>query len=183
MKLCIDAGHGGNDPGAGFKGVKEKTVVLKIVNHMVTLLKHQRSIEVILSRPENKFVGLKERVKFANKRKADLFVSVHTNADADDDNPGDPEAEGKEVWHCVGSIKGLKLATSIGAGLRAEFPDEPWRGTKARNLYVVKRTKMPAVLVEVAFIDNSQSVLELQNPAVQKRIASAILFGVIGYWL
>ena len=183
LKLCLDAGHGGRDSGATFRQVLEKMIVLGIVREAEDIMSEFGMIDTFTTRPNDNFVGLRDRVNRANEAGSDLFVSVHCNADADEDNPGDPEASGMEIYHAVGSIKGLKLATAIGAGMRAEFPDEPWRGVKARNLYVVKRTVMPAVLVEVAFIDNSDSNRELRDPSVQRRLAFSILAGVLGYWL
>jgi N-acetylmuramoyl-L-alanine amidase len=183
MKICLDAGHGGRDPGATFGGLDEKVITLEVAGKMGNIAAGTQLVQPVYSRPANKFVGLRDRVTFANESGADVFVSLHCNADADEDNPGGPEASGMEIYHAVGSIKGLKLATAIGAAMREEFPDEPWRGVKARDLYVVKRTVMPAVLVEMAFIDNSSSNLKLRDPSVQRRLAFSILGGVIGYWL
>jgi N-acetylmuramoyl-L-alanine amidase len=79
-KIIIDAGHGGNDPGAiGRTGLKEKEVTLDIAKMLKNLLEAQ-GLEVMLTRSTDRFVELSERVTMTNNSKADLFVSIHANA-------------------------------------------------------------------------------------------------------
>ncbi|MBU2257741.1 MAG: N-acetylmuramoyl-L-alanine amidase [Candidatus Omnitrophica bacterium] len=79
-KVVIDAGHGGNDPGAiGRTGSREKHVNLDIAKRLGTLLK-QEGIQVIMTRSTDSFIPLERRVNIANDAQADLFVSVHSNA-------------------------------------------------------------------------------------------------------
>lgn len=80
-RIVIDAGHGGNDPGAvGPTGLKEKDVVLDIALRLEKLVKANISNDVILTRKDDTFIHLEERTAIANKNKADLFVSIHANA-------------------------------------------------------------------------------------------------------
>jgi N-acetylmuramoyl-L-alanine amidase len=79
-RIVLDPGHGGKDPGAvGPKGLREKDVVLALVKRVKPRLE-ARGYEVLLTRDRDVFVELKDRAKFANQKKADLFVSIHTNA-------------------------------------------------------------------------------------------------------
>jgi len=79
-KVIIDAGHGGKDPGAtGRTGLKEKEVTLDIAKMLKGLLEAQ-GIEVMMTRSTDRFVELSERVTMTNNSKADLFVSIHANA-------------------------------------------------------------------------------------------------------
>jgi N-acetylmuramoyl-L-alanine amidase len=79
--VAIDPGHGGKDPGAvGQNGVKEKDIVLAIALKVRDLLKESPDLKVFLTREKDVFVELQERTKFANRKKADLFVSIHANA-------------------------------------------------------------------------------------------------------
>jgi len=79
-KIVVDAGHGGTDPGAiGRTGLREKTVTLDVALRLAKLLKAQ-GVEVVLTRSSDRFVSLPSRVKIANSSKADLFLSVHANA-------------------------------------------------------------------------------------------------------
>jgi N-acetylmuramoyl-L-alanine amidase len=79
-RVVIDAGHGGKDPGAiGKSGLKEKIVTLDIARRLRTLLE-QQGLQVEMTRSSDHFVGLNERVALTNKANADLFVSIHANA-------------------------------------------------------------------------------------------------------
>jgi N-acetylmuramoyl-L-alanine amidase len=79
--IVLDAGHGGHDPGAtGPSGVMEKEVVLDVTKRVARLVEEDLGIKVALTRSSDVFVPLRERTNFANKRRADLFVSIHANA-------------------------------------------------------------------------------------------------------
>jgi N-acetylmuramoyl-L-alanine amidase len=79
--IVIDAGHGGNDPGARGSIINEKVINLSVALKLGNLIseKHQ-DVKVIYTRKTDRFVGLDERANIANRNKADLFVSIHTNA-------------------------------------------------------------------------------------------------------
>jgi N-acetylmuramoyl-L-alanine amidase len=78
--IVIDAGHGGKDPGAvGYKHYREKVVVFKIAKELRRILK-SRGYKVYMTREKDRFVKLSHRTKFANRKKADIFVSIHANA-------------------------------------------------------------------------------------------------------
>lgn len=178
MKVCIDFGHGGNDPGAISDGLSEKNVTLTIGTKLGSLLECS-SIQPVFTRTWDETLPLGERVGRANATGADYFVSIHTNADPDPDEPGMPEATGAEIWINPGSVRGRRLAMSIADGIHAEFPDEPWRGIKERGLYVLRNTVMPAALVEVAFIDASESRRRLAQTKVLHQIAFALMRGIL----
>ncbi|MBO7611408.1 MAG: N-acetylmuramoyl-L-alanine amidase [Elusimicrobia bacterium] len=79
--IVLDAGHGGHDPGAiGPHGTKEKDINLAIVLQLERIFKKDRNYKVILTRKDDTFIPLVERANIANKNKADLFISVHCNA-------------------------------------------------------------------------------------------------------
>lgn len=78
--IVIDPGHGGKDPGAvGYKGYREKIVVMQISKELKSILE-SRGYRVYLTRGGDKFLKLRERTGFANRKKADLFISIHANA-------------------------------------------------------------------------------------------------------
>ena len=78
--IVIDAGHGGKDPGAiGYKGYREKVVVLAIAKELRAILK-QRGYKVYMTRYKDVFVKLRNRTQYANRKNADLFISIHANA-------------------------------------------------------------------------------------------------------
>lgn len=79
-RIVIDAGHGGYDPGAiGKSGVKEKYINLDIAKRLAKLLKEE-GVEVVMTRSSDNFISLERRVEIANHAKAQLFVSIHSNA-------------------------------------------------------------------------------------------------------
>ncbi len=78
--IVIDAGHGGKDPGAiGYKRYREKVVVLQIAKKLRSILK-SRGYKVYMTRSSDKFIKLRKRTQYANRKKADLFISIHANA-------------------------------------------------------------------------------------------------------
>jgi len=78
--IVIDAGHGGKDPGAiGYKHYREKIVVMQIAKYLNSILIN-RGYKVYMTRNKDKFVKLSNRTKFANKKNADIFISIHANA-------------------------------------------------------------------------------------------------------
>lgn len=179
--IVIDAGHGGQDPGATFRGLQEKEVVLAVALRVEELLL-EKGLPVYLTRNEDVFVPLTERCRRANFQSGRLFVSLHCNADPDEDLPGMPEAQGAEVWYFDGSKWSERLAENLGKAMQETFPDEPWRGLKpTTKLAVLRGTIMPAALVELAFIDASESNRELRDPVVQDQCAQAIVKGVEYY--
>jgi N-acetylmuramoyl-L-alanine amidase len=80
-RIVLDAGHGGHDPGAtGPTGLMEKDVVLDVTRRVARLVEDKLGIKVLLTRDGDHFVPLKDRTGFANRERADLFVSIHANA-------------------------------------------------------------------------------------------------------
>ena len=81
LRVCIDAGHGGKDPGANYRGIaKEKELNLIVAKELEKLLKKNKKIEIKMTRANDTFIPLGKRAKIANDFKADIFVSIHANA-------------------------------------------------------------------------------------------------------
>lgn len=80
VKIFIDPGHGGSDPGAAANGLQEKDLALTIAQHVNTMLQDFSDVEVNMSRDRDRFVGLSERAQMANEWEADYFLSIHVNA-------------------------------------------------------------------------------------------------------
>ena len=77
----LDAGHGGHDTGAvGPAGLQEKELVLDVTRRVARLLEDKLDVKVLLSRDADQFVTLRDRTTYANRERADLFVSIHANA-------------------------------------------------------------------------------------------------------
>lgn len=103
-KVIIDAGHGGNDPGArGKSGLREKDVNLDITRRLARILKSE-GIEVVLTRSSDKFIPLHRRVDIANNSRADIFISIHSNANRV------RSLNGFEVYYVAPSVSDTKRA-------------------------------------------------------------------------
>ena len=93
-RIVIDPGHGGKDPGAiGPRGLEEKDVTLRLAKILAQKLKERLKLEVFLTRTYDKFIPLIQRPAIANSKKADIFISLHTNASPD------PKAHGVETYY------------------------------------------------------------------------------------
>lgn len=147
-KVCIDPGHGGSDPGAVSGKFYEKDVNLEVGLAMRDFL--QPYVDVVMTRDTDKTLSLEERAEIANKADVDFFFSIHCNSAANTAAKG---------WECFIVSKGGN-AEKLAIRVQARVFEEPTltlknRGIKTANYYVLRYTDAPAVLVENAFISNS----------------------------
>lgn len=167
-RICIDAGHGGKDPGATNGNYQEKRAALGIALELGLLL-FRGGYEVYFTRTNDTYVSLADRCKISNDAKADAFISLHLNS------VSSGAANGVEVWRyakCGALTK--ELATAIQDNV-IEATGAKDRGVKeSTGLYVLKHTKAPAVLVECGFISNADERKKLFTTDYQKKIAGAI---------
>lgn len=175
-KIILDPGHGGSDPGATFNGRQEKDDVLGLTMSVGRLLENA-GFDVEYTRTADVYNTPFEKATIGNNAGGDLFVSFHRNS-----SPTPDMYDG--VQTLVYNNQGLKaeLARNINENLVAlGFSD---KGVVERpNLVVLKRTKMPAILIEVGFINSSKDN-ELFDTK-QEEIAQAIADGIIdtlGNW-
>jgi len=181
-RVCLDPGHGGSQPGACFKDMEEKNVTLEVARYVAEGLKIVApEIRVVLTRNYDRTASLQERCNISNNDGADCFVSIHANADADPDLEGDPEARGEEIWYYQGSVEGLRLSQCLADEVDRIFPDEPFRGIKAGNFYVLRETNAPACLIEIGFIDKSSSSETFSDELTLRKIGALIARGIHEY--
>lgn len=171
MKICIDPGHGGKDPGAVSEGVKEKNINLKIAKKLLGRLVQDGHI-VQMTREDDSYVSLYQRANIANKFNADIFVSIHNNA-ADSS-----EAQGTETLFYPGSIEGEEIAGEVQTEL-TKLLQRKDRGIKDRaDLVVLNSTTMPSILVECGFLTNLTERKLLQDNCFQDLAAIGIAEGI-----
>jgi len=169
MRICLDPGHGGIDPGATSQGYREKDLVLGMVKQLQLLL--QAEHEVTLTRDEDRYVSLAERCRISNSYHADVFLSLHLNADTDPDGYGDPEAEGGELW--VFDLTHNPFSKPVEKSVKDLF--STWRGVReSKHLYVLKNTQAPACLLEAGFIDSHRDLALVLDPVWQFRLLQAL---------
>ena len=188
VKLVIDPGHGGDDPGAVKGALRESDMALKIAHDLKAVIDTHPEFEVSLTRDGDKTVPLKARTDLANAQDA-FLISIHCNA------AEDPQANGAEVWCYAETDKdgkesiGHQVARAIQKELVALGLRD--RGVKAiydrkegkyiaRKLWVLDKTRRPSVLVECAFISNPEEAKRLEDVHgdFKERLAVAIFKGI-----
>lgn len=176
LKIVVDAGHGGTDPGAHGFSLDEKDVTLDIAKRLQQKLQSEGAT-VLMTRESDTYPTLSDRVNLANSQHADSFVSIHCNAN------DSQSANGSETyWNSqYFGTESKALAQSIQDQLYRQL-DTLNRGIKTADYYVIKNTKMPSVLVETAFITNSSDAAKLGNPTYRDKAAEAIFQGFLNYY-
>lgn len=174
MKIHINAGHGGKDPGACGNGLQEKDIALRVALKLGNILK--RNFGVSLTRVTDVFVPLVEIARKANDEKADLFISLHCNSAAS------PDARGIETLVYRNNGENKKVADLIQSKLikQTGFVN---RGIKERNdLLVLNSTKMTAVLIELGFISNRDDAAKMNQNEFLEGCVDAIYKAVCEYY-
>ncbi len=174
--VVIDPGHGGPDPGAiGIRGIRETDIVLDVSRKVQKLLS-EKGVKVILTRKNEVDLDLPPRVLLANKTNADIFVSIHANASRGKRR----DINGLETFYYSG-WKGRLLAKRIQKQILKVSPGSPDRGVKQGRFFVIKNTRMPAVLVEVGFLTGRLDARRLEKSSYRTKIAYAIAKGILEY--
>ena len=133
-------------------------------------------MKVSLTRDNEFELDLPPRVSFANRTDADIFVSIHANASRGKRR----DINGLETFYYRG-WRGRLLAKKIQKQILKVSPGSPDRGVKQGRFYVIKNTRMPAVLVEIGFLTGRLDARRLEKSDHRKRIAYAIAKGILEY--
>lgn len=219
--IMLDPGHGGTDTGAVRGPAKEASVVLQVAKDLRELFKSNRDFTISMTRTTDRNLSLPERVKMAERAKADLFVSLHANANTD------PRARGVEIYlqnslppdeeslflasqenqnnhdrdpaeddepskkgDVAAILDDLHRQYRLQSSLRlTETLDALWdrEGSRERvsikqaPFYVISKTDMPAVLIEIGFLTNPREVKRLLTPEYQREIAHKIYSSLLAY--
>ncbi len=199
LVVVLDAGHGGSDPGTQGNGVVEKTVNLKIAQYCKAELEEYAGVKVYMTRTTDTYLTLASRAQVAINRKADLFVSLHNNANVK------PEVNGASVYYPNSNYNascgktGKELAQIIQSKLTAlgladsgihirnsENGTKYLDGSAADYYGVIKRCKengIPALIVEHAFISNASDAKNyLSTDAQLKKLGVADATGIAEYY-
>jgi N-acetylmuramoyl-L-alanine amidase len=208
--IVIDTGHGGHDPGTQHHGLKEKHLALDISKRLRTELE-QSGLRVIMTRETDKFIPLSGRPAIANRLRADLFVSVHINANRS------RQVAGIEVYYPRSSVVassaqwpplvspaeiGLPSTTvkqvlwdlvlrrsrtqsrRLGHAICRAMRDgmgAPCRAVKPARFVVLREAWMPAVLVEVGYVSNYGEAQRLGTAEYRQAAARSIARGILAY--
>jgi len=183
--IVIDPGHGGCDPGASRGNYVEKDITLAIGQHLAKQLSEAGAMVVMLRTEDRDLVGdgfsgsiaarkredLRLRVQKANEVKADLYISIHANADPS------PRWHGAQVFYNPSSKPSKLTAVMIQEEITKQLGNTK-RKALAGDYYVLRNTEMPAVIIEVGFLSHPQEASLLVNSDYQARMAQAIFAGI-----
>ena len=168
--VVIDPGHGGHDRG-GIPGqiVPEKVMALDTARRLNVLLR-DAGFRTIMTRTDDTFISLPQRVAIANAQHNAIFISIHYNAAA---RSG---AEGFETYYY--SRQSAKLAQACYSRIVQAW----WgsrRGVRTRGFFVIRKTRIPSILVEPGFLTNPREAGLISRPEVRQRIASLLAAAII----
>lgn len=191
--VAIDPGHGGYDPGAMANGMRESDLTLSIATHMRDELSTYTGVTPYMTRTNDTYVGLQQRVDLAAAMGADVFVSIHINAGGGTGIEVYVPHDGNYLYqetHVAGTQLAQKVVqhlTALGLGVHgqsirwdslepdANYPAYP-DGTWADYLAVIRgarRAGFPGILIEHGFIDNSADAAKLASDSVRTQMGVA----------
>lgn len=170
--VVVDPGHGGKDPGAIASGMQEKDIILPISQRVAQILE-QNGVQVVLTRDSDYYVGLQGRVDIAERVNADLFVSIHANS-----LPTRPDISGLETYYFD---SGYNLAVTVHNVMLQNVPNLRDRRVRKARFYVLRKSSMPAILVETGYVTGQHDAPRLKTAAYQNQLAEAIAQGVLQY--
>ena len=174
--ICLDPGHGHKRKrrtGAADNGLIEDDLALTLA-HKIKWYLTEADVSAVITRPDAKFVTLKDRVKIAKREKATAFISLHFNA------AGSAQANGLEAFVAKNDYKSHAVASELLLALG--FLGMTQRGVKwdsqsqHKSLYVLRNTysRMYAVLLEVGFLTNPADAAVLKDEGRFEQIAAAL---------
>lgn len=208
--IVIDAGHGGHDPGTAHYGLREKHLALDVARRLRAHLQ-RAGLTVVMTRDSDQFIPLSGRPRIANRLRADLFISVHINANHNQRVSGSevyyprqsvvataahwppsvspseigvPSMTVKQVlWDLVLS-KSRARSRRLASSVCHAMRGElqvVCRGPKSARFVVLRESWMPSVLVEVGYLSNPVEAKRLASPAYRQAAADSIARGILSY--
>ena len=188
--IILDAGHGGEDPGAvADGGIYEKDLNLQITLKIGRILEEKGYI-VVYTRTDDKLLykeeenvkgirkisDLKNRCKFADRYPGSIFVSIHMNSF------GSSKYSGLQVYYSLDNQQSLSLANSVQERVVNDIQNSNKRVTKpGKDMYILEHISNPAILIECGFITNQEELKKLSEKEYQKQLSFSIVCGIIDY--
>lgn len=185
VTIVLDAGHGGNDPGAVVKDnsdvtYNEKDFALETVLRLERILR-DRGYEVILTRDRDEYIKLSDRSKLANDLNAELFLSIHYNLSENKEANGIEVLYGNENKIPIKTVEQKHFAQALQMALIRET------GARNRNiqdrsgLIVLKTTKTVAALAELGFISNEGELQKIMDSEYMDKLCTGLANGIDNY--
>ena len=200
-KIIVDPGHGGKDTGGkGSGGIQEKEVSLDLARKLVQALEDTRTLRAVLTRTDDYAISLDNRAGLANHRGGDILISLHLGGFF---SPV-PSAAGFTIYYWSPTIsspiisphsergqpwdqgqgpyweQSRRLATLIQQELTLALT-WPSAGVLLADLYLLRRVRMPAVLIEMGSINHPEEATEMQKPEFQEAVARALTEAILKF--
>jgi len=178
--IVIDPGHGGNDPGAVYGSSYEKVIAFDIAARLASTLSSTYGYNARMTRTNDVYLSLAQRVELTKSYKGSAFVSIHANSSTNTSYHGHevlvPTGESYTTNPYISASR--SLGTAINRELGVRIPTIRNRGVKYQNVYVVGKNSVPATLVEYGFISNSNDRSHLTSTTYRQRMADATASGI-----
>ena len=189
-KILIDPGHGGQDGGAVCNGVLEKDINLPISRDTADLIR-LFGFETKMTREDDNFItdtgrnvkerklnDMKARLEMYNSDNSNVIISIHQNKFSDS------KAYGSQIFYSPNNGDSKLLAQSVKRSVNSLLGTGIDRECKAagKDIYLLKNTNQPAVIVECGFISNFEECQKLKSEEYQKRISFAVALGLLDYY-
>ncbi|MCP3032744.1 N-acetylmuramoyl-L-alanine amidase [Halobacillus sp. A1] len=171
--FIIDPGHGGKDPGAVRSELYEKTITLSTAKKVDELLR-DKGASVTLTRTDDTFIPVEERVQLSNSTTADAFISLHYNTFKDQSISGIDT-----FYNNVDESQQLAVAIQRSLVNHVKFTN---RGSKQASYQVLRENKHPALLIELGFISNPEERKLVRTDTYQEKAAKGIVSGLENYF-
>ena len=190
--VVVDAGHGGKDRGAAGNGLIEKELTLDVAERVGRQLR-EHGLQVVMTRETDDYLSLAERVRVgADQRVPAIFLSIHFNYAKNRSAQGvetfyynvNEEVPAEILGDALLQAPPMSDSEVFAQEMQRELVDAlgvPDRGVKNRGFFVLRHSRIPAVLVEGGFVTNAREAARLNDPKYRQRIADAIEDGVQAY--
>ncbi|MGE8001552.1 N-acetylmuramoyl-L-alanine amidase [Lysinibacillus sp. NPDC093190] len=176
--IILDPGHGGKDPGAVVGSNSEKAITLK-VGTLVKQKLEAAGAKVYMTRTGDTYPSLQDRVDFTNANYGEIFVSIHVNSAAN------TSAQGTETYYAISTgdmyQEDIDLATFVNNQIVNNLNMKN-RGVKEEQYYVIRNTIIPAILVELGFLTNSEDRGKMTDDKYVELFADSIYKGISQYY-
>lgn len=178
--IVIDAGHGGNDPGAVYGSSYEKVIAFDIAARLASTLSNSYGYNARMTRSNDVYLSLAQRVELTKSYRGSAFVSIHNNSSTNASYHGHevlvPTGESYTTNPYISASRSLGAAINRELGVR--IPTIRNRGVKYQNVYVVGKNSVPSTLIEYGFISNSNDRSHLTSTTYRQRMADATASGI-----
>ena len=177
VRICVDAGHGGGDPGAvSPHGWREKEANLMQARAIRDALE-KAGFQVVMTRDGDSFPDLLARPRLAYDERVDAFISVHHNSTAPQRDP----RVARYTAAYASLSNGLALARCIQKHVAQVMAPVPDVGAQLKSLAVCRNPAVPSCLLEIDFVNHPEGEEGSWNPTRQKKIADAVVCGVLDW--